>query len=204
MDTHYTLRNTEESMGEQSFTAMAGPKAAAEAPEIGVGMLGYAFMGKSHSNAYKKLPYMMYPPVAIPRLLGIAGRNEEAVKEAAHRFGYEALLHRLAQDAGGRPHQAVRQRRPQRLARGAMRRGRGGGQARPLREADGPQRRRSEAHVACGRTGRHQAHGRLQLPLRPGRPPGVRPDPERQAGRRSTTSARSTCRNGSCRTTARR
>ena len=77
-------------MGEQSFTAMAGPKAAAEAPEIGVGMLGYAFMGKSHSNAYKKLPYMMYPPVAIPRLLGIAGRNEEAVKEAAHRFGYEA------------------------------------------------------------------------------------------------------------------
>ena len=77
-------------MSEQSFTAMAGPKAAAEAPEIGVGMLGYAFMGKSHSNAYKKLPYMMYPPVAIPRLLGIAGRNEEAVKEAAHRFGYEA------------------------------------------------------------------------------------------------------------------
>ena len=65
------------------------PRQRATAPEIGVGMLGYAFMGKAHTNAYKKIPYMMYPPVAIPRLVGVAGRNEEAVKEAALRFGYE-------------------------------------------------------------------------------------------------------------------
>lgn len=71
------------------FVSMAGRKAESEAPEIGVGMLGYAFMGKAHSNAFKKLPYMMYPPVAIPRLVGIAGRSEESVKEAAKRYGYE-------------------------------------------------------------------------------------------------------------------
>jgi predicted dehydrogenase len=76
-------------MAEQSFTAMAGPKAAGDIPVIGVGMLGYAFMGKAHSNAFKKIPYMMYPPPAIPRLVGIAGRNEEAVTEAAKRYGYE-------------------------------------------------------------------------------------------------------------------
>jgi len=35
-------------------------------------MLGYAFMGKAHSNALKKLPYMMYPPPAIPKLVAIA------------------------------------------------------------------------------------------------------------------------------------
>jgi predicted dehydrogenase len=52
-------------------------------------MLGYAFMGKAHSNALKKLPYMMYPPVAIPRLAAICGRNEEATAEAAKRFGYD-------------------------------------------------------------------------------------------------------------------
>jgi predicted dehydrogenase len=46
-------------------------------------------MGKAHTNAFKKLPYMMYPPVAIPRLVGIAGRNEEAVQEAKRRYGYE-------------------------------------------------------------------------------------------------------------------
>ena len=51
-------------MGEQSFTKMAGAKATGEAPVIGVGMLGYAFMGKAHSNGYKKLPYMMYPPAS--------------------------------------------------------------------------------------------------------------------------------------------
>lgn len=76
-------------MGEQSFTKMAGRKAEGEAPVIGVGMLGYAFMGKAHSNAYKKLPYIMYPPVAMPRLVAIAGRNEEAVSEAARRYSYE-------------------------------------------------------------------------------------------------------------------
>jgi predicted dehydrogenase len=76
-------------MAEQAFTAMAGPKAEGEIPEIGVGMLGYAFMGKAHSNGFKKIPYMMYPPPAIPRLVAICGRNEEATAEAARRFGYE-------------------------------------------------------------------------------------------------------------------
>jgi len=75
-------------MSETGFTTMAGAKSEGTAPEIGVGMLGYAFMGKAHSNAYKKLPYMMYPPVAIPKLAAIAGRDESAVKEAAARYGY--------------------------------------------------------------------------------------------------------------------
>jgi predicted dehydrogenase len=57
--------------------------------EIGVGMLGYAFMGKAHSNALKKIAYMTWPPPLVPRLVGIAGRNEEAVDEAATRYGYE-------------------------------------------------------------------------------------------------------------------
>jgi len=70
------------------FTTMAGARAEGDAPEIGVGMLGYAFMGKAHSNAFKKIPYMMYPPPAIPVMEAIAGRNEEAVAEAAKRFGY--------------------------------------------------------------------------------------------------------------------
>jgi predicted dehydrogenase len=71
------------------FTKMARARAEGEAPEIGVGMLGDDFMGKAHSNAYKKLPYMMYPPPAVPRLIAICGRNEEAVTEAARRYGYE-------------------------------------------------------------------------------------------------------------------
>jgi predicted dehydrogenase len=57
--------------------------------EIGVGMLGYAFMGKAHSNAFKKIAYMTWPPPLVPRLVGIAGRNIEAVTDAAERYGYE-------------------------------------------------------------------------------------------------------------------
>jgi predicted dehydrogenase len=68
---------------------MAGARAEGEAPEVGVGMLGYAFMGKAHSNGYKKIPYMMYPPPAVPKLIAICGRDEEAVAEAARRYGYE-------------------------------------------------------------------------------------------------------------------
>jgi predicted dehydrogenase len=71
------------------FTTMAKARAEGEAPEIGVGMLGYDFMGKAHTNALKKIPYMMYPPPAVPRLVAICGRTEEAVAEAARRYGYE-------------------------------------------------------------------------------------------------------------------
>jgi predicted dehydrogenase len=73
----------------QSFTSMAGAVAGDDIPEVGVGMLGYAFMGKAHSNAFRTIPYMMYPPPAIPRMVSISGRNEAAVAEAARRYGYE-------------------------------------------------------------------------------------------------------------------
>ena len=74
---------------EVGFVTMAGARATSAAPEIGIGMLGYAFMGKAHTNAYKKIPYMIYPPPAVPKLVAIAGRDEAAVKEAALRYGYE-------------------------------------------------------------------------------------------------------------------
>jgi len=53
-------------------------------------MLGYAFMGKAHSNAYKTLAYMVWPPPYLPRLVAIAGRREQAVAEAAARYGFES------------------------------------------------------------------------------------------------------------------
>jgi predicted dehydrogenase len=66
-----------------------GRRDAEPVPEVGIGMLGYAFMGKAHSNAFITIPYMMYPPVAIPRLVAVCGRDEAAVAEAARRYGYQ-------------------------------------------------------------------------------------------------------------------
>ncbi len=78
-------------MSEQAaFTKMTAARTTGKTVEVGVGMLGYAFMGKAHSNAYKTLPYMIYPPPATPRLVAICGRHEEAAAEAARRFGYES------------------------------------------------------------------------------------------------------------------
>ena len=62
---------------------------AVEIPEIGIGMLGYAFMGKAHSNAFRKIAYMTWPPPLVPRLVAVAGRDAEAVAAGAHRYGYE-------------------------------------------------------------------------------------------------------------------
>ena len=64
--------------------------AGVEIPEIGIGMLGYAFMGKAHANGYKTLSYMAWPPPLMPRLVSIAGRDEGAVRAAAARYGHRS------------------------------------------------------------------------------------------------------------------
>ena len=88
-------------MSKSTFGAMAGPKAKGEAPRIGVGMLGYAFMGKAHSNAYKNLPYMMYPAAwPSPSWWPSAAATKKAVQEAAEALRLPEALHRLEEDAG--------------------------------------------------------------------------------------------------------
>ena len=59
-------------------------------------MLGYAFMGKAHSNAFRKIDYMTWPPPLRPRLVAIAGRNEEAVSRGREALRLRALDERLA------------------------------------------------------------------------------------------------------------
>jgi predicted dehydrogenase len=63
-------------------------------------MLGYAFMGKAHSNALRKVAYMTWPPPLVPRLVVIAGRDEQAVSEAAERYGFERSTTRWEEVVG--------------------------------------------------------------------------------------------------------
>jgi len=88
-------------MSEVGFATMGRADTAEDVRPIGVGMLGYAFMGKAHSNAYKTLAYMTWPPPLLPQLVSIAGRNEEAVSEAARRYGFSEYVtdwHALVSD----------------------------------------------------------------------------------------------------------
>jgi predicted dehydrogenase len=79
-------------MSETGFMTMGRAGEAGEIPPIGVGMLGYAFMGKAHANAYRTLSYMAWPPPLQPRLVSIAGRDEAAVTEAARRYGFDRAV----------------------------------------------------------------------------------------------------------------
>jgi predicted dehydrogenase len=56
---------------------------------IGIGMLGYGFMGRAHAHAYKTLAYMIWPPPLQPELVTIAGRDQTATAEFAQRFGFK-------------------------------------------------------------------------------------------------------------------
>lgn len=53
---------------------------------IGVGMLGYAFMGKAHSRAFDAVR-LLDPPL-VPELLSISGRNPDALEAARARYGW--------------------------------------------------------------------------------------------------------------------
>lgn len=58
--------------------------------QLRVGMIGYKFMGKAHSNAYRALP-MFFPQVLKPEMAVLCGRNEQAVAEAASRLGWSEI-----------------------------------------------------------------------------------------------------------------
>jgi predicted dehydrogenase len=79
-------------MTDVGFVTMGQTAEGGEVKPIGVGMLGYAFMGKAHSNAYKTLAYMTWPPPLMPQLVAIAGRNQDAVAEAARRYGFAEFV----------------------------------------------------------------------------------------------------------------
>lgn len=55
--------------------------------KLNIGMVGYKFMGKAHSNAYRALP-MFFPDRITPTMKAICGRNTEAVSAAAEQFGW--------------------------------------------------------------------------------------------------------------------
>lgn len=56
---------------------------------IGVGMVGYAFMGQAHSQGWRTTGRAFDLPLQ-PRMTAICGRNAEAVAAAATRFGWES------------------------------------------------------------------------------------------------------------------
>lgn len=55
-----------------------------------VGMVGYAFMGAAHSQAWRTAHRFFDLPLT-PQLTAICGRNEAAAREAAERMGWDSV-----------------------------------------------------------------------------------------------------------------
>lgn len=58
---------------------------------LAVGLVGYNFMGRAHSNAWRQAPRFFELPAEV-RLKTICGRNSAAVKKAARRLGWEMAV----------------------------------------------------------------------------------------------------------------
>ncbi|MFF3377643.1 Gfo/Idh/MocA family protein [Streptomyces sp. NPDC002680] len=68
---------------------MAQPQADADKPALGIGMIGYAFMGAAHSQGWRTVGRVFDLPTR-PVLAAICGRDADAVKAAADRHGWAA------------------------------------------------------------------------------------------------------------------
>lgn len=57
---------------------------------LNIGIIGYGFMGRAHSNAYAKVNHFFDLPMR-PVLKAACGRDEAKVKAFAERWGYESI-----------------------------------------------------------------------------------------------------------------
>ena len=56
--------------------------------DVGVGLVGYKFMGRAHSNAYRQVARFFEVDPA-PRMVALCGRDEAATQAAAEQLGWE-------------------------------------------------------------------------------------------------------------------
>ena len=52
--------------------------------QLGIGMVGYAFIGAAHSQAWRNVARVFDVPLR-PRMVALAGRDGAAAQIAAHR-----------------------------------------------------------------------------------------------------------------------
>lgn len=57
---------------------------------VNVGLIGYKFMGKAHSQGFRDVPFFFPDVKAHPVMKVICGRDEEGVREAQQQFGWES------------------------------------------------------------------------------------------------------------------
>jgi predicted dehydrogenase len=65
------------------------PPSLEETKKIGVGIIGYGFMGHIHTHGFATIPMYYWPAPVVSRRVAICGRKESGVRIAAQTLGYE-------------------------------------------------------------------------------------------------------------------
>ena len=78
---------------------------------VRVGMVGYAFMGAAHAQAWRNAHRFFDLPLT-PELTAVAGRNLEAVSAAAERLGFASTETDWRQPGRTRRHRPDRHLHP--------------------------------------------------------------------------------------------
>jgi predicted dehydrogenase len=81
--------STEESVGGRRFRNVGAAPWPAETRRLGVGMVGYAFMGAAHSQAWRSVNRFFDLPLEVDRAV-IAGRTASTVAAAATKLGWSS------------------------------------------------------------------------------------------------------------------
>ena len=165
-------------------------------PTINVALIGYTFMGKAHSNAYRQVgPF--FSPRLTPRMKVLCGRTPAKVKAAAKQLGWEETSTDWEEVVNRKDIDVVDIIHARRLARRDRHRRRARGQGGLLREAARQHRAGSRAHARRRQEGRRDPHDLPQLPPRARRHAGEAAHRRRRSSARSATIAAPTCRTGS-------
>ena len=57
--------------------------------QVRVGLVGYNFMGRAHSNAYRQMPFYFPEAKAMPVMKVLCGRTKERLRACADQFGWQ-------------------------------------------------------------------------------------------------------------------
>ena len=58
----------------------------------GVGIIGFGFMGRTHTYAYRNLPFYYAEPPIETRMVGVCVRRPETIDEAVRLGGFERAV----------------------------------------------------------------------------------------------------------------
>ena len=145
---------------------------------LNVGMIGYKFMGRAHSNAWLKAD-KFFDLKARPVLKVICGRDKGGGDERLHRWGWNQFVTDWREVVDDPTIDIIDINTPNdthaEIAIAAAKAGQGD----PVREAAGARREAGRADGGRGEEGRRRQHGLPQLPAHPRDRPGEEDDRRR-------------------------